>query len=308
MITEEQRKKRKESIGSSDAAAILGLSRWKTPLEVWSEKTGAVEPEDISDKLPIIIGNELEDVVAKLFTLKTGKKVHRVNETVYDKEFPFLAVNLDRRVVGEDAVLEAKTCGAWAAKEWSGEEDIPQEVIVQVLFQLMVTGKQRGYAAVLIGGNQDFRWRVVERDEKVIRQIRVKCVEFWQKYIVPRVMPQVVTKDDAPVLYRLFPHGQEVAAIELGEEVNRLADSIKGLQADEKVLKGVIEKEKNMIKAIMGENAAGMSDRFKITWKNQTTLRLDQKELKDKEPDIYSQYATPSQSRVLRIAAIKPKK
>lgn len=41
---------RKEGIGGSDAAAIVGLSKWKSPYQLWLEKTGQVEAEDISDK------------------------------------------------------------------------------------------------------------------------------------------------------------------------------------------------------------------------------------------------------------------
>ena len=157
MLTAEQIKERIGYLGASDAAAAVGLSRWKSPVEVWAEKTEFVEPEDISGKLSIRMGNKLEDVVAEIFQEETGKKVHRVNETIYHPQYPFLAANLDRRVVGEDACLEIKTAGAWAAKDWEGEE-LPREVIIQVMHQLACTGKKVGYACVLIGGNQDFKW------------------------------------------------------------------------------------------------------------------------------------------------------
>ena len=41
---------RKDGLGASDAAALLGLSPWKTNVQLWEEKCGLVIPEDIGDK------------------------------------------------------------------------------------------------------------------------------------------------------------------------------------------------------------------------------------------------------------------
>jgi len=177
-LTQEQLLERQNYIGASDAAGVLGLSRWRTPIEVWAEKTGQVPQEDKSGILAIEVGVELEDLVAKLFTKRTGLKVRRANETRFHKTHPFLACNLDRLIEGTDEILECKTASGWKAKEWEGEE-IPQEYVIQVLFQLAVTGKKRGHIACLIGGNADFRYKVVERDEVAIKQIVEKCAAFW---------------------------------------------------------------------------------------------------------------------------------
>ncbi len=126
MLTPEQVSERTAYLGGSDAAAVLGLSRWSSPLTVWAIKTGQIVSEDKSDQLAIQVGNELEDAVCRLFTKRTGKKVARVNETIFHPKHPFLGANIDRRIVGEDSVLEAKTASGWKAKEWTGE-DIPIE-------------------------------------------------------------------------------------------------------------------------------------------------------------------------------------
>ncbi len=60
-------------IGGSDAAGVLGKSRWDTPLSVWAEKTGQyIKPEVESEASEL--GKELEDYVAKRFARKTGKR------------------------------------------------------------------------------------------------------------------------------------------------------------------------------------------------------------------------------------------
>ena len=65
---------RTKFIGGSDAAAVVGLSRWKSPIELWAEKTGQVEPEDVSDKMAVRVGKKLESAVAEFFEEETGKK------------------------------------------------------------------------------------------------------------------------------------------------------------------------------------------------------------------------------------------
>lgn len=269
MITEQQRLERIGYIGSSDAAAILGLSRWKTPLQVWGEKSGNLPLDNAGNELAKELGNELEDVCARLFERRTGKKVQRMNQTVFHPKHSFIAANIDRRVVGEDALLEIKTAGAWAAKGWKGEE-IPQEVICQVMHQLLVTGKSYGYACCLIGGNQDFKWQRIDRDEPIIQKMLSREIEFWEKYVVPKVMPMQITADDGETLYSLFPSGQgeESEAIELGDDADRLIESIKSQQQDAAVLSDQIEKSKNELKAMLKDKTYGVTPRYRVAWKN----------------------------------------
>jgi putative phage-type endonuclease len=118
MLTPKQISERRGYIGSTDSAAILGLSRYSTPLHVWAVKTGQIIEEDISGKLPVRLGHKLEQAVAELFSEETGKKLHRVNETIYHPKYPFLAANVDRRVVGEKAAVEIKNVGAFRRDDW----------------------------------------------------------------------------------------------------------------------------------------------------------------------------------------------
>lgn len=301
---------RKGFLGSSDAAAVLGLSRWSTPLQVWAEKTGNVEPEDIGDKLHVKLGVALEQTVADLFMEDTGKKVQRAprldgNELAVQvhPKYPFLTCSIDRRVVGEDALLECKTCSAWKAKEWEGEE-IPQEYIVQVMHQLAVTGKALGYIAVLIG-NQDFKWKEIKRDEKAISEMVAREVAFWNDFVLTKVMPSTISCLDSDVLYQMFSKEVPDSVLVLGDEADRLVEDIQALSRDKTGLEGSIEQKKNVLKALLGENEVGMTKMHKITWRSQSKLQLDTKALKEGAPSIYEKYAKSVQSRVLRLSALK---
>lgn len=264
-ITEAQRKERVNYIGATDAAAVLGLSRWTTPLQVWAEKTGLLEPEDISDKLPVKLGNKMEHIVVELFEEETGKKCHRVNETRYHPKHAFLAANIDRRVVGEEAILECKTTSAWKAKEWEGEE-IPREYLIQVYAQLMVTGAAYAYLAVLIG-NQSFIWKRIERDPELMRDMEAKLVDFWTTYVVPKVRPSVIMGSDQDTLYRLYPKEKAGTSVALGDDIVRLIESRSALLTDKAAISKQIDSIDAEIKAALGDHEIGMAGKYKITWK-----------------------------------------
>jgi putative phage-type endonuclease len=294
---------REKYIGGSDCAAILGLSRWSTPLQVWAEKTGNIIPEDISDRIPVEVGNELEDYVARKFAKETGKKVRRVNDTIYHPQHPFIAAHIDRRIVGEEEGLECKTASAYKAREWDGEE-IPQEYILQCMHYLAVTGAKRWYIACLIG-NHAFKWKVIERDEAVISSILQKEVDFWKNYIEPKVMPCIITASDSDTLYQLYPVAEEGSNIELGDEADRLIENVNSLYADYKSIERQMEKLKNELKAMLKESVRGETGKNIITWKVQSTERIDVQRLKDEQPKIFKRYIKTSDSRVLRYRGKK---
>lgn len=293
---------RRKFIGSTDAAAVLGLSRWKTPLEVWAEKVGRIEPNDVSNEVAVKLGKKLEETVAEFFMDETGKKVRRVNKPIIHPDYDFIACQIDRDVVGEDAILECKTASGWKAKEWSGE-DIPQEYIIQVIHQLAVTGANKGYIAVLIG-NQDFKWREIFRDEKVISSLISKEVEFWNNYVVPQQMPMMLTANDNDVLYQLFSDPDTSSDVELSDEANILIEQIQSLAQDQMQLEDQIEKAKNELKAMLGDSERGHTGLWKLSWKKQTTKRIDTERLKTEQWLIYSAYLRESSTRVLRYSQI----
>src|SRR5690606_4046622 len=89
MSEQEWLEARTRGIGGSDAATVLGLNKWRTPFELWLEKTGQVEPVS-SDSEAAYFGNLLEDVVAKEFSRRTGKKVRRRNAILQHPEYDFI--------------------------------------------------------------------------------------------------------------------------------------------------------------------------------------------------------------------------
>ena len=190
MFTAEERR---EYIGGSDIAAVMGMNRWKTSLTLWLEKIGEIDLNDNSNNEAKELGRELEDFVAKKFSKKTGLKVRKRQEKYTHKKYPFLVAHVDRIIVGTDELLECKTCSSYKKDEWGGEE-IPQEYILQVIWYLGITGRKRGHIAVLIGG-QSFKTRVVEFDAELFEIMVNMAVEFWD-CVQTKTMPAIAPEDN----------------------------------------------------------------------------------------------------------------
>ena len=135
---------RKGGIGSSDAAAAVGLHPYKSQLQLWMEKTGrdselpVVDPQD--DSNPMYWGTLLEPIVAAHYTRRTGHKVRRVNAVLQHPEHSWMLANIDREVTGvaDVQILECKTTGIHGARLW--RDGVPEYVQLQVMHQLAVTG------------------------------------------------------------------------------------------------------------------------------------------------------------------------
>ena len=298
--TKEAVEARKNYIGGSDAAAILGISRYKTPLQVWAIKTGQVVPPNIDDVVAVKLGNKLEQAVAEFFMEDTGKKLARVNKTIFHPKYPFLGANIDREVINEDAGFEAKTTNQFKASEWEKEE-IPVEYLLQCIHYMAVTGKKAWYIAVLIG-NMQFKWKKIDRDEKVINDLVKKEVAFWNNFIVPKVMPMTITSEDSGILYALFPKAAEESIIELGDDASKICESLDSMKADFKVLEKEIDQQENTLKAMLKTFEVGMTPKYKISWKNQKERKIDVALLKKEEPGLYEKYAPEKEKRVLRLS------
>lgn len=294
---------RQSGIGGSDAAAVVGMNPWKSAAQVYLSKTESVEDdtEVMSERLRV--GHDLEDYVAKRFAEATGKKVRRNNYMLHHDDYPFILADIDREVVGENAILECKTTNSYAAKDW--ETEPPEQYQVQCLHYMLVTGAERCYIAVLIG-NERFAWYTIERDEEAIAALLEAEVDFWRNYVEAGICPPPDGSnayDD--YLKKRYPHddGEEMQLMNEGEsalsDYLRLQDMAKDIEEQMRLYRQIIENE-------MGETQVATSRQgHKVTWKTQTRTTLDSKRLKKELPGVYDTFAKTSESRVFRVSAAK---
>lgn len=288
---------RKNFIGGSDIAAVMGLSRWKTALQLWAEKTGEVEPADLSEVEAVQLGTELEEFVAKKFEKETGKSVRRSPQNYTHKKYDFMKCQVDRLVTGTDELLECKTCSAWKAKEWEGE-DIPNEYILQVMWQLGITGRKVGWIAVLIGG-QAFKYKRIDFDYNMFDKMESEVIRFWA--MVESKVPPIATGMDNQILFELHPESNSEI-----QEAQELESQIALLQ-EVKMHIQEMEKEKEEIEASIkeriGDNLGIKTEKYIVKWNPQRRAFLDT--LKLKLDGLYEQYLISKPMRVLRVTKNK---
>lgn len=178
MLTEEQRAKRHQGIGASDTPIIMGYSSYKTPYQLYLEKTGGMQPdEEVNEQQ--YWGNEIEPLIIKRFSLENDVKVS-FPDTVYHPQYPFIFANLDGWIDAEDAVIEAKCANSFQRKEWDMAltDGIPLVYLIQIAKQCLITDARRGYCAVLIGG-MEYKQFIYERDKALEELILKADLEFW---------------------------------------------------------------------------------------------------------------------------------
>lgn len=303
MTHQEWLRQRTHSIGGSDASIILGLNKWKTPFELWLEKTGQSDLEDTSGEAAYF-GNILEDVVAKEFEIRSGKKVRRNNFMLKHPEHDFITANIDRKIVGEDALLECKTASAFLAKDWEGEI-IPAPYLVQVQHYLGVTGYEHAYIAVLLGG-QRFMWKDIERDDELIQMIFDAEVHFWKHHVLGNIPPALDGSSAAEkFLKERYQETDPDKVVDLSFDFKEKLDNYFDLKENIKQLQGLAKQTENELKHELKEAETGFVKNYQIDWKPIKQNRVDSKLLRSKYPDVYNSVLKQSQYRRFGIKEIE---
>jgi putative phage-type endonuclease len=244
--------RRSRGLGSSDAATALGLNPYKSPFRLWQEKRGEIEPDDLSDNEAVELGTLLEPIVSELFERRTGKRLHRVNQTIEHPRLEFMVCNIDRRVVGEPALAEIKTAGFWAAQsdEWGepGTDAVPFKYAVQVHHQLACLPKYEvGYIPLLVAG-QHFKLYEVRRDEGIVEMLERMLGAFWQ-CVIEGTPPAPTTLEQAK---ERWPHSASVE-IEATAEIVDAVRLLKEHTATIKALDAMKHDVQGRIAVFMGE-------------------------------------------------------
>jgi len=304
MSREEWLEQRTKGIGGSDASIVLGLNKWKTPFELWLEKTGQVIPQELQSDAAYF-GTLLEDLVAKEFEKRTGKKVRRKNAILQHPEHSFIIANVDRMIVGKKAILECKTTSAYNAKEWESEE-IPANYIVQAQHYLGVLGPEykKAYFAVLVGGNK-FICKEIERDNELIDIIFSQEVDFWNEHVKANVAPALDGSSAAEqYLKERYAESDELKTVDLRAENTDRIQQLLYLKKSMKELETQAKEIENQIKYEMKDAEIGLVKNFQTRWKTTVSGRVDTNLLKEKFPDVYKKVLKESRSRRFSIKEV----
>lgn len=296
MSREEWLEHRRNSIGGSESASILGMNPYSSAYTVWADKLGKL-PE-IDDNEAMRQGRDLEAYVAQRFCEQTGKKVRKENNILWNPKYPFAHANVDRLVVGEDAGLECKTCSALRMKEFKNGA-FPDTYYTQCVHYMMVTGCKKWYLAVLVL-NKEFMVFEIERDEEEIKALAEVEANFWE--CVKSQNPPLTdgSESTSNTIKTIFPNSNDEIISLFGYE-----DSLKQYQAignQIKELKTLQDQMANNVKAFMGEVGKGETDGFKVSWLSSERNTFDAKKFAADHPNLdLSEYYKKSSVRTFRV-------
>lgn len=279
---------RRRGIGGSDAAVICGISKYKSVIELWMDKTGQIEEDEDSEAA--YWGRTIEPIIREEFSKRSGLTVRTVPYMMQHEEYKFMLANVDGEVDDPQygtCVFEAKTATIFKSAEW--EVEIPEEYYLQVQHYMAVTGYQGAYIAALIGGNR-FIWKFMPRDEKVI-ELLIKLEErFWQYVKDKEIPPLDGSEASKQLLSKLYPEAEDTKTIELPEESLLQIRIYEEASEEEKKITERKEESANKLKAMLMDAEAGTIHDREVNWKNIRSERFDSKELKLNEPELYKDY------------------
>ena len=287
---------RRQSIGGSDAAGIVGLSKWASPYSVWAEKTGRL-PEQ-PDNEAMRQGRDLEDYVAHRWSEETGRTCRRENKILCNPQYPWAHANVDRLVVGAREGLECKTTSALDLRTFKDVE-FPEQYYVQCVHYLAVTGLERWHLAVLVFG-RGFYCYTLERDQAEINALMDAEEAFW--HLVETDTPPDVDGTDATTaaLKTMFARSCGNSVDLFGREA--LLREYCQIKSRQKELGIRLTEIENTIKADLGEADSGICDNFKISWKTQARKTFQVKAFTEEHPELdLSRYYQQTLSRPFKV-------
>lgn len=286
---------RKSGIGGSDAAAAVGLSPYKSQLELWLEKTGRdsdlpkFDPDDTAE--PVYWGTLLEPIVAAAYTKQTGNRVRKVNAVLQHPSIPFMLANLDREVIGvaDVQILECKTAGEFGARLWS--EGVPEYVQLQVQHQLAVTGKRAADVAVLICG-QKLEVHRIQRDDALIGRLIHLEAQFWE-YVTGDTPPSADGSASAERALRcLYPGNSGMVDYRNDRKLSATFADLVSLRAEIEAREEQAERLKQILMQSIGDASLAQFETGEISFKrSKDSNGFDIKRLLAEHSELAAQYA-----------------
>lgn len=325
-------------IGGSDSASILGVSKWRTPLDTYRLKVGDYFGDEEVDKQREKVfrrGKRLEpvaiDMLIEEHPIKVTRRSTEDNPNRYtDPEYSFLKAEvdfefevtenlvaefpegfLDPSLIGTIQNGEIKTVNPLAAGAWGEEftEEVPIDYAAQSMHGLMVTGRQVCLYGTLVGADNLIIYKI-ERDDDTIAGMREKEVEFWTHNVCQRIAPDPVNMDDIKTLFsrvRGYPVEIDQKTANAVIQFQELRVKIRSLEESKEVLEfGICD---YVWRAWGTQDPDATMDNVQLifagkpiaTWNKTPGAYLDQKRLKEEHPEIISQYTKRHEYRVIRI-------
>ena len=269
---------RTHGIGASQGAAALGLSPWQSKISLWAEKLGLIPPQE--QTIPMMVGTELEPLIARLYTEATGVKVRRANMLRQHPEHAFMLASIDRRAGRKPIELK------WSARGDDygdpGTDEVPDDVLVQVLHQMAVLDEDEADVAALIGRRDTIQIYTVRRDATIEQSIIEREAEFWH-HVETRTEPPLDGSDATHAYLRARYPRDDGEVIEADEELARALGDLRAVRQEQDAAAASRKELEARIQGAMGLASKVVAPGVgSITWKTS----------KDRETVAWEELAT----------------
>ena len=292
---------RRSGITATDVVKIVGLSKYGNALDSYLDKRLGEEDREPSEAAAW--GLLLEDPVARRWAAQRGCRVRRVGLMRHRVHSHHMA-SIDRVVVGERAPLECKTRNVFAD---DFADSVPERVVVQVQWQMHVSGAEHAYVAALIGG-QELVTHTVRRDQVLIDYLRSEADRVWGAVLAGEPPDVPAWQQTAAALDRLYPDRAGVVDVDPDAAGPLIAD-YHAASASESAAKAAKAAAKVALLDLLGDHEEARVGGVKAwTYRatSQTGIPADNlRALIEAHPDIAEQYVTTTASR--RLVVARPK-
>lgn len=259
---------RRQGIGSSDAPAICGVDRFRSPFTVFAEKRGLLAEEDESPAMKW--GRILEEPIAQEYAAETGLVVRAPSAMYRHDDLDWMLASPDREVFHPDEtrlkLLEIKTSAL--RDDW--RDGVPDRTVVQVQHQLAVTGDAGADVACFVLPSRQFEIYPVERDDELIEIIMRLEAEFWERVQNNEPPPADGHRSTTATLAELYAESEADTRIELPPEARDLVVQHHLAKQMAKDAEADIATIDNELKQMLREHEIGLVDgEVVVTWKAQ---------------------------------------
>lgn len=324
-ITEEEwLKYRFQGIGGSDAAAVLGISKYKTARDLYFEKTGRKpDIEENNNLVALEVGKRLEDLVAQIFANKTGFRIWQEKKMLRHPLFPFMLANTDYLFETNDGkigILECKTSNVYSKDKWDNGS-VPYHYEIQCRHYMAVKNVDIAYIACLYGNTEnDFVYQRIDRDLDFEEDMIIQEKEFWNEYVLKKQEPPLQGEGDLVLksLQRYKNKQNDTNELMFDSSYIEVCEKILEMKTEKSTIEKTVREIESKIKTLYAQFIAmlgngtkgrciGNDCEYVITYKPsyRTMINkdaLEKMQLNDKE--IFEKYATVSESRPFQIKKI----
>lgn len=268
-------KERQSGIGSSDMPAILGISPWRSPVDVYLDKIGERPVSEVSAAMRV--GLKLEPLIASEYVELTDSLLNE-NETFFrHPDHDWFITHPDRFVIDSngdlDRLVELKSVGPYMAHLWGepGTDEVPEYYIVELQHRLEIIHEMFGieYAdiAAFFRGPAETKIYTVKYDPELGKLMLDRAKTFWFDHVKKQQPPAM---DGSPaateLLKRKFPRSEDIE-LKATPAVQLVVDTLKaGYRSQAAVNKEVAKLEQD-IRFVMGTVAVLNVGDERITWK-----------------------------------------